>query len=62
MAIDLTTPVAVPDISYQGITKVDFHFPHYLDSGDGNAMKLTKPGITVVFTVTTWAGDGTVLN
>lgn len=61
MAINLTTPVAVPDVSYQGITKIDLHFPHYMDAGDNNAMKLNKSDLTVVFIVTTWDGGGRVI-
>lgn len=56
MAVNLTTPEAVPDIQYQGITKIDFDVPHYLDGSD---MKLNKPDIRCIVTVATWAGDGT---
>jgi len=60
MAIELTTPVPIPDTTFQGITKIDFHFPHFKDTGE--VMKLNKPDIVAVFTVTTWTGDGTVLS
>lgn len=62
MAVSLTTPVAVGDIAYQAITKVDLMFPHYMDTGDNNAMKIEKGQVRVVFEVTTWTGDGDVLD
>ena len=62
MAINLTTPIAVPDVAYQGITNIDFHLPHYMDVGNSNAMKLNKPDVVVMFVVTTWDGDGRVIS
>ena len=61
MAIELTTPVPIGDIAYQAITKVDLLFPHYVDTGANNAIKIDKGQVRLIFEVTTWAGDGTVI-
>lgn len=58
MAVNLTTPVVVPDVEYQGITKIDFPVPHFLDQGE---IKINKPDIAAIFYVTTWDGDGNFL-
>lgn len=59
MAIELTTEIVVPDIKYQGVTKIEFVLPHALDTG---AMKIDRPNVGVIFYITTWAGDGSELS
>jgi hypothetical protein len=61
MAINLTTPVPVADITHQGVTKIEFSIPHYFD-GNSSTMKMNKPDTMVVFIVATWDGDGNVLS
>lgn len=59
MAVNLTTPTPVPDIAYQGVTKIDFDIPHFLN---GAAMDINKPDTRCIVTVGTWAGDGTLIS
>lgn len=57
MAISLTTPI-VTNIHSQGITKIDFFFPHAPDYDNNMEMKLDRDNIVVTFHVTSWDENG----
>jgi hypothetical protein len=61
MARDLTTPTAKPSVYHQAITHVAFRFPTEVLAGPPVEVNLVRQRIAIVFEVTNYAADGTVI-
>ena len=57
MATDLDTPVPLPNVTQQGVVKVQFSIPHKRNAGN-TAMEIDRANVEARYVVETWTQDG----